>query len=101
MTSQEQPDDPVLRAVADYRDDIRRYADPQQWQRLTDLISGTAEPDADETRAALTDELLDILPPHHPASQLLRTGTMYSGDRLDWLNLRLAQLRTKVQKGTP
>ena len=76
MTSQEQPYDPVLRAVADYWDDIRRYADPRQWQRLTDLIGGTAEPDADEARAALEDELLDILPPDHPVSQLLRSGTM-------------------------
>ena len=76
MTSQEQPYDPVLRAVADYWDDIRRYADPRQAQRLTDLIGGTAEPDADEARAALEDELLDILPPDHPVSQLLRSGTM-------------------------
>jgi hypothetical protein len=90
VTSQEQPQDPVLRAVADYWEDIRRYADPRQWQRLTDLIGGTAEPDVDETRAALADELLDILPPDHPASQLLRTGTMYSGDLLDRPEAELA-----------
>jgi hypothetical protein len=83
VTGQEQPHDPVLRVVADYWEGIRRYADPGQWQRLTDLIGGAAEEEADEARAALADELLDILPPHHPASQLLRTGIMYSGDQPD------------------
>ncbi len=78
MTDHEQLGDPVLRAVAGYWDDIRRYADAGQWQRLADLIGGTAEPDADEARAVLADELLDMLPPDHPASQLLRAGTMYS-----------------------
>jgi hypothetical protein len=81
MTSQEQPYDPVLRAVADYWDDIRRYADPGQRERLAALVAGTAEPDADEARAALADELLDILPPGHPVSQLLRATPMY-GDEL-------------------
>jgi len=90
VTGQEQPHDPVLRVVADYWEGIRRYADPGQWQRLTDLIGGAAEEEADEARAALADELLDILPPHHPASQLLRTGIMYSGDQPDRPEAELA-----------
>jgi hypothetical protein len=78
VTDSEQLGDPVLRAVAGYWDDIQRHADPGQRERLAALIAGTAEPDADEARAALADELLDILPPDHPVCQLLRAGTMYS-----------------------
>jgi hypothetical protein len=76
VTDPEQLGDPVLRAVAECWDDIQRHADPGQRDRLAALVDGTAEPDADEVRAALEDELLDILPPDHPVSQLLRSGTM-------------------------
>ncbi len=79
MTDPEQLGDPVVRAVADYWDDIQRHADPGRRELLAALIDGTAVPDADEARAALADELLDILPPDHPVSRLLRAGTMYSG----------------------
>ena len=80
MTDPEQPGDPVLRAVAAYWDDIQRQADPGQRERLAALVAGPAEPDADEARAALADELLDILPPDHPVSQLLRVTPMYSDE---------------------
>ena len=70
--------DPLLRAVAEYWDDIERRADSGQRQLLADLVAGTTELDPDEARAALADELLDILPPDHPVSGLLRSGTMYS-----------------------
>ena len=101
VTGQEQPHDPVLRVVADYWEGIRRYADPGQWQRLTDLIGGAAEEEADEARAALADELLDILPPHHPASQLLRTGIMYSGDQPDRPEAELADDLRRWLEGEP
>jgi hypothetical protein len=78
VTDPEPLGDPVLRAVADYWDDIQRYADPGQRELLAGLVAGTAEPDADDARAALADVLLDILPPDHPVSQLLRAGTLYS-----------------------
>ena len=80
MTDPEQPGDPVLRAVAASWDDIQRHADPRQRKRLAALVAGMAEPDADEARAALADELLDILPPDHPVSQLLRATPMYSDE---------------------
>ena len=80
MTDPEQPGDPVLRAVAASWDDIQRHADPRQRKRLAALVAGMAEPDADEARAALADELLDILPPGHPVSQLLRATPMYSDE---------------------
>lgn len=70
--------DPLLRAVAQHWDDIERRADPSQRQRLADLVAGTTELDPDEARAELADELLDILPPDHPVSKILRSGTMYS-----------------------
>ena len=70
--------DPLLRAIAEHWDDIERRADPRQCQMLADLLAGRTGLDPDEARAALADELLDILPPDHPVSQILRSGTMYS-----------------------
>jgi hypothetical protein len=70
--------DPLLRAIAEHWDDIERRADPRQRQLFAGLVAGTAELDPDEARAALADELLDILPPDHPVSLILRSGTMYS-----------------------
>lgn len=72
------PDDPLLRAVAEHWDEIKALADPQQRERLTGLITGTTEPDPAEARAALADELLDLLPPDHPVIRIPRAGTMYS-----------------------
>lgn len=83
-------DDPLLRAVAEHWDEIQRLADEQQRERLRGLVNGTAEPDPAEARAALADELLDLLPPGHPVIQVLRarvafrrgtaTGTLSSDD---------------------
>jgi hypothetical protein len=105
VTDSEQPGDPVLRAVADYWDDIQRHADPAQRERLAALVAGTAEPDADEARAALADDLLDILPPDHPVSQLLRAGTLYSDELSARSEAELAddlrRLRTLVFAGFP
>jgi hypothetical protein len=71
-------DDPLLQAIAEHWADIERRADPRQRQLLADLVAGTTQLEPDEARAALADELLDILPPDHPVSQILRSGTMYS-----------------------
>ncbi|MGD0069534.1 MAG: hypothetical protein ABSB76_39695, partial [Streptosporangiaceae bacterium] len=82
MTNRVRPgfgsNDPLLRAIAEHWDDIERRADPRQRQLFAGLVAGTAELDPDEARAALADELLDILPPDHPVSLILRSGTMYS-----------------------
>jgi hypothetical protein len=105
VTDQEQPDDPVLRAVANYWDDIQRYADPGQRERLAALLAGTAEPDADEARAALADDLLDILPPDHPVSQLLRAGILYTDELSARSEAELAddlrRLRTRIFAQSP
>jgi hypothetical protein len=74
-------DDPLLRAVAEYWDDIQRLADSQQLERLAGLLAGTAEADPGVARAALADALLDILPPGHPAARVLRSSAMYSSVR--------------------
>ncbi len=68
------PDDPLLRAVAEHWDEIQRLADDEQRERLLGLLTGTAEPDPAEARAALADELLDLLPPGHPVIAVLRSG---------------------------
>lgn len=70
-------DDPLLRALAQHWDDIMRRASPAQRELLADLIAGRTGLDPDEAQAALADELLDILPPDHPVSEILRSGTMY------------------------
>ena len=70
-------DDPLLRAVAKHWDEIQRLADEQQRERLRGLVDGTAEPDPAEARAALAEELLDLLPPGHPVIQVLRAGVAF------------------------
>lgn len=74
-------DDPLRRVVAQYWDDIQRRADPGQLQRLTDLLVGAAVADPGAARAALADELLDLLPSGHPVIRKLRSGTAFSGGR--------------------
>jgi len=71
------PEDPLLRALAEYWDEIQDLADEQQRQRLRELVAGDAEPDPLDARAQLVDVLLDVLPPEHPMVALLRTGIMY------------------------
>lgn len=74
-------DDPLLRVVAEYWDETQRLADPRQLERLAGLRAGTAEADPSVARAALTDELLDLLPPGHPLARLLRSGVLYGSGR--------------------
>ena len=111
-------DDPLLRAVAEHWDEIQGLADEQQRERLRGLVDGTAEPDPAEARAALADELLDLLPPGHPVIQVLQarvvfrrgaaTGTLSSDDlgpvqppRIpDWLTGAAVPSRTKTGDGT-
>lgn len=107
MTGPDQLGDPVLRTVAGYCDEIQRHADPGQRQRLAALISGTAESDAGEAAG------LVWLSKRAPNGR----AVLLSGDRCDdavifsplgerrldgagpdWLNLRLAQLRTRVRR---
>lgn len=71
-----EPSDPLLRAVAEHWADIMACASKEQRGRLRALVSGAAEPDPAEARAALADELLDVLPPGHPVIRVLRTGVM-------------------------
>jgi hypothetical protein len=70
------PEDPLLRALAEYWDDIQALADEQQRRLLHDLVAGMAEPDPFDARAALGDLLLDVLPPGHPMVERLR-GVMF------------------------
>jgi len=71
------PEDPLLRALAEYWDEIQDLADEQQRERLRELVAGDAEPDPLDARAQLADVLLDVLPPEHPVVALLRPGIMY------------------------
>jgi hypothetical protein len=66
--------DPLRRVVAEHWDEIAQLASEPQRERLLGLLDGTAEPDPAEARAALADELLDLLPPDHPVIRVLRTG---------------------------
>ena len=83
MTDEQPPTgehkDPLPRAVAEYWGDIQRLADPRQLERLAGLLAGTAEADPGVARAALTDILLDVLPPRHPLIEWLRSVPMYDG----------------------
>ena len=74
------PEDPLLRALAEYWDEIQDLADEQQRQRqrLRELVAGDAEPEPLDARAQLVDVLLDVLPPEHPMMALLRPGIMFN-----------------------
>jgi hypothetical protein len=74
-------DDPLLRAVAEYWGDIQGRADPRQLERLAGLLAGTAEADPGVARVALTDILLDVLPPSHPLIEVLRSAPAYDSGR--------------------
>ena len=85
-------EDPLRRELARHWDDIQNRADGEQQDRLRALAADLDGPDAAEARAALADELLDLLPPDHPVIRVLRTGTMFlrpdaatwqAGTRLD------------------
>jgi hypothetical protein len=65
--------------VAEHWEEIQALADSEQRERLAGLIAGSTQPDPAEARAALADELLDLLPPDHPVTRVLLTRTMYSG----------------------
>jgi len=85
-------DDPLLRAVAEYWNDIKRLAAPRQLERLAALLAGTAEADPGVARAALTDSLLDILPPGHPVIQVLRSRPAYaSGQKTGQAAVKLGE----------
>ena len=71
--------DPLLRALADHWDEIRTLADRDQLERLAGLITANMEPDPAEARAALGDELFDLLPTSHPVIRVLRTRPMFIG----------------------
>jgi hypothetical protein len=96
----DEPEDPLLRILADYWPEIEDLAGAEQRERLRGLVTGTAESDPAEARAALADELLDLLPPRHPVIEVLRTGVLFrTGGQADygarltgsfrWLSMRV------------
>lgn len=95
-----EPADPVLRALAEYWDDVLALADDDQRRRLRALVAGTAEPDPLDAHIALTDLLLDLLPSDHPMVEVLRTGTMFDPGGHQNLSsvveTSLARLRARV-----
>jgi hypothetical protein len=99
-----EPADPLLLAIAEYWDDILQRADEEQTARLRALIDETAESDPAEARAALGEELLDLLPPDHPVSGVMRTTTMYASLSPDpglELTNALRWLRVQLEGGEP
>lgn len=79
QSSSGESDDPLLREIARYWEEIQSLADEEQRERLREFVTGAAEDDPEEALAGLTDELIDLLPPDHPVMRLLRTRTLYSG----------------------
>jgi len=71
-----EPDDPLLRAVARYWDEIRTLASDQQWEQVRAIVAGTAEPDPREALAQLADLLWEILPPGHEICEIMRATVM-------------------------
>jgi hypothetical protein len=71
-----EPEDPLLKALAEYWDEILGLADDAQREYLGQLVAGAVDPDPVNSRAALADLLLDLLPPGHPVVPLLSV-TMY------------------------
>jgi len=73
----DQPEDPLLRELAGHWDEIRELAGDEQWHRLRALVAEMSESGTAQARAALADELLDLLPPDHPVIRVLRTRPMF------------------------
>jgi hypothetical protein len=100
----EEPADPLLRAVAEYWDDIIGRAGEEQAARLQALIAGTADSDPVAARAMLGDELLELLPGDHPVSRVMQTAIMYSTpvpEARSRLALAMQWLRAQVAGGRP
>jgi hypothetical protein len=70
-------DETFLDAVGRHWDEIAELAGPERTERLRGLVAGATEPDPVEARAALADELLDLLPADHPLVAVLRSGVMF------------------------
>jgi hypothetical protein len=75
--SGDEPEDPLLRVLAVYWNEIQDLGDREQRERLRGLIAGTAESDPVEARAELADLLLDLLPPDHSVIRVLRSGVLF------------------------
>ena len=99
----DEPEDQLIRVLAEYWNEIEDLADAEQRERLRGLVAGTAEPDPVEARAALADELLDLLPPDHRVARVAMSGVMFRrpgqadpdsglGSALRWLSLRVLPL---------
>ena len=72
-----EPEDQLLRAVARHWAEIRALASDEQWEQIRAVVAGTAfSPILWEARALLADLLLDVLPPDHEISVIMRTGVM-------------------------
>ena len=96
----------MLRVVAEYWEEIEAFASEEQRERLRALVAGTAESDPVEARAAIADELLDILPGDHPVIRVLRTRVLYGSgvrtpgpDQLTDSLRRLAELVLPAGEG--
>jgi len=100
-----QPTDPLMRAVAQYWEEIIQAADEEQRERLHAIVAGTIDPDPVETQVALDDELLDLLPPDHPVIRIMSTRTLYSTATADATDSPLADdltwLRAQVFPSNP
>jgi hypothetical protein len=72
-----EPSDPLLRAVAEHWEEILAIASDEQRERLKALVSGAAESEPVEARAAIADELLEILPGDHQVIRVLRARVLY------------------------
>jgi hypothetical protein len=71
-----EPEDPLLRALARFWDDIEGLAGDEQRESLRQIVAGIADPDPVNARAAVADLLLDMLPPDHPVVPLLRDAML-------------------------
>jgi hypothetical protein len=91
------PGDEFLELLRRYWPAVLEAADVDQREWLTRLVDGTELNDAIDVRAALADELMDLLPQDHPVIEALRGNVMYgAGVALDDVELSLRRLRESL-----
>jgi hypothetical protein len=90
--------DEFLEVLRRYWPAVMEVADADQREVLTRLVDGLELDDAIDIRAALADELMDLLPDDHPVIEALRGNVMYgTGVALDDVELSLRRLRESLR----
>jgi hypothetical protein len=78
----------ALAALIEHWDDVISLLDHVRGQELRSLIADTSESSQTSVVIAITQLLVEELPPGHPVRRALSKGTRYAGAQAEWTTLR-------------